>query len=75
MKINHIKRWALTLGIAFVVAIVFFFVQHVIRDASLHISLIGAGVLFALTGSSPIWFFLGDRLTEKRNGKDMTQNP
>ena len=65
----NIKRIAMTLGIAFVFAIAFFFVQYFIREVSLHISLIGAVILFVLIGSLPIWFLLVDKLIEKRNKK------
>ena len=70
MKKSNVKRIALTLGIAFVLAITFFFVQCFVREVSLYISLIGAGILFVLIGSLPIWFFLVDKLIEKRNRKD-----
>lgn len=73
MKKNNAKRTALTLGIALVSAIVFF-LQCFIGEASLHISLIGAGILFALVAGTPLCFFLADRLIEKRNKKDKKQN-
>ena len=73
MKKNNAKRTALTLGIALVSAIAFF-LQCFIGEASLHISLIGAGILFALVSGTPLCFFLADKLIEKRNIKDKKQN-
>lgn len=53
MKRINVKKTALTLGIALVSAIVFF-LQCFIGEVSLHISLIGAGILFALVSGTPL---------------------
>lgn len=56
------------------VSAIVFFLQCFIGEVSLHISLIGAGILFALVAGTPLWFFLADKLIEKRNKKDKKQN-
>ena len=69
MKKSNVKIIALTLGIALVFAIAFFFVQYFIREVSLQISLIGGGSLFVLIGIAPICFYLIDKHIEKRDRK------
>lgn len=74
MKNANIKRIALTLGIAFVSAFTFFLFQLFIRQVSMPVAIIAAGILFVLIGSLPICFFLADKLTEKRDRKDKIHN-
>lgn len=69
MKNSNIKRIALTLGIALAAAIAFFAFQFFIRQASIPMAIIGAGILFVLISCLPICFFAADKFTERRERK------
>ena len=69
MKKTIVKRIALTLGIAFILAIAFLTIQFFVRQISMPVAIIGAVILFILISSLPICFFLIDEISKKRKAK------